>query len=182
MKLYIKKINHCFECPQFYYSVPWCGIANKLLPIYHRTGPPDWCPLPDTPRDNAEPPTGTAGKDTMNQKQTQQLPSPPVPRSVFDRCVNIDWPTVWKAIGTRKGHRAECDDRESLLTVIPDEQGDMHMDMIRHPMAEKCGGGFGTPTFRARTYVGGGRCERIRIALVLLALAISEDQPSAGGQ
>ena len=97
--------------------------------------------------------------------------------SVFDRCVKIDWEAVWKAIGTRSAHQAECDDRESLLTVIADDQGDLHMDMIRHPKAIECGGGFGTPTFRARTFAGGGRCERIRTALALLALAISEDQP-----
>ena len=99
--------------------------------------------------------------------------------SVFDRCVKIDWPAVWEAIGTLKSHQAECDDRESLLTVVADDQGDLHMDMTRHPMAHECGGGFGTPTFRARTLVGGGRCERIRTALALLALAISEDQPKS---
>jgi len=97
--------------------------------------------------------------------------------SVFDRCVNIDWPEYWKIVGTHHGHRAECDDRESLLTVWADPQGDMHVDILRHPMAEHCGGGFGVPSFRARTFQGGGRCERIRIALALLALAIAEDQP-----
>ena len=100
------------------------------------------------------------------------------PTSTFDRCVRMDWTAFWKAIGTREAHSAECDDRESILTVIADGQGDMHMDMIRHPKAHECGGGFGTPTFRARTFQGGGRCERIRIALALLALAISEDQPN----
>lgn len=102
--------------------------------------------------------------------------------SVFDRCVRVDWPELWRAIGTRTAHRAECDDRESVLTVIADDQGDLHVDMRRHPMARDCGGGFGSPTFRARTFTGGGRCERIRTALALLALAISEDQPNTTGQ
>lgn len=49
------------------------------------------------------------------------------------------------------------------------------MDMVKHPMADACGGGFGSPTFRARTFAGGGNHERVRIALALLALAIVED-------
>lgn len=69
----------------------------------------------------------------------------------------------------------ECDDRESILTLIADNQGDLHMDMVKHPMADACGGGFGSPTFRARTFAGGGNHERVRIALALLALAIVED-------
>lgn len=99
--------------------------------------------------------------------------------SVFDRCVNIDWPSYWKIVRPLTGHSAECDDRESILTVAADNQGDMHIDIVRHPMATECGGGYGIPSFRARTFQGGGRCERIRIALALLALAIAEDQPNS---
>lgn len=117
-------------------------------------------------------------------KRTQQAgknggsPSPLRLGSVFDSCVKVDWEKLWKSIGTKAAHTVECDDRESILTVIADNQGDMHLDMIRHPMAERCGGGFGSPTFRARTFAGGGQHERIRIALALLALAIVEDIPN----
>lgn len=96
--------------------------------------------------------------------------------SVFDKCVNVDWTALWKVIGTKTSHTVCCDDHESLLIVIADNQGDMHLNTIEHPEAEEyCRRGFSSPTFRARTFAGGGRNERVRIALALLALAIVED-------
>lgn len=105
-------------------------------------------------------------------------PGAPAAGSVFDRCVKIDWPALWASIGTRRAHSAECDDREGLLSVLASEDGYLHLALDPHPMAAECGGGFGSPTFRARTFAGGGRGARIRAALALLALAILED----GGQ
>ena len=98
-------------------------------------------------------------------------------KSVFDSCVKPDWTRLWESVKTNTEYSVECDDRESILTVVADNQGDIHLYLIRHPKAEECGGGFGGPTFRARTFAGGGRNERIRIALSLLALAITEDVP-----
>jgi hypothetical protein len=95
--------------------------------------------------------------------------------SAFDRMVTPDWQKIWSEIGTRMGHQVECDDRESFMTVIIDDQGDAHLEVTRQSKARECGGGFGNPTFRARTYQGGGRNERVRLALILLALAIVED-------
>ena len=95
--------------------------------------------------------------------------------SAFDAMVTPCWNAIWDRLGTKVQHQAECDDRESIMTVVIDDQGDAHLDLMRHPKAVECGGGFGSPTFRARTFQGGGRSERVRLALILLALAITED-------
>lgn len=49
--------------------------------------------------------------------------------------------------------------------------GDMHLFLDAHPRGDS----LGCPSFRARTWAGGGRMERVRVALLLLALAIKED-------
>jgi len=77
---------------------------------------------------------------------------------------------VWNKIGTRIMHSCECDDAEGFLKVGASPDGDLHLSVSPHPNA--LGMHYG---FRARTYLGGGRNERVRKALMLLALAIKED-------
>lgn len=91
-------------------------------------------------------------------------------KSAFDKMVRVDWPELWRIVETMNPHRIQCDDREGEVVVIPDKMGDIHLSL------EPCEGMTGArPSFRARTYGGGGRNERVRIALALLALAIEED-------
>lgn len=94
----------------------------------------------------------------------------PKPKSAFDAMVTPDWPTIWAKIGTQVGHKVECDDAESFMRVIASRDGDMHLvlDHGRNQLGM-------TPTFRARTFQGGGRNDRVRLALAMLALAIVED-------
>jgi hypothetical protein len=94
----------------------------------------------------------------------------PKPKSAFDAMVTPDWPTIWAKIGTQVGHKVECDDAESFMRVIASRDGDMHL-VLDHGR-NQCGM---TPTFRARTFQGGGRNDRVRLALAMLALAIVED-------
>jgi hypothetical protein len=90
--------------------------------------------------------------------------------SKFDKMVNVEWPVLWETVKTMDSHMVECDDAEGLLTVMADSMGDFHMWLT--PGRNMTGL---SPSFRARTTGGGGRYERIRIALALLALAIAED-------
>lgn len=102
-------------------------------------------------------------------------PSPESPaahpkESAFDKMVRVNWPELWNRVKTDSPHLIGCDDREGTLVVIPDRMGDLHICI------EPCQGMLGArPSFRARTFSGGGRNERVRIALALLALAIEED-------
>lgn len=84
--------------------------------------------------------------------------------------VKIDWASLWESIGTMNSHEVECDDREGVITVMSDSMGD-----LRLWLSEGSQPSTGIPSFRARTFGGGGRNERVRIALALLALAITED-------
>jgi hypothetical protein len=95
--------------------------------------------------------------------------------SLFEKCVNIDWDNIWKELDTRTIYRAECDDVGGLLDVSISPDGDVHVMMHDHPRAEECGGHFGSPAFRARTYIGGGHQYKVREALIMLALAIKEE-------
>ena len=90
--------------------------------------------------------------------------------SLFDRAVKVDWEKLWAKVGTQRNHTVECDDAEGYLRVIASCDGDFHLtlDHGRNQTSFQ-------PTFRARTFQGGGRNERVRRALALLALAIAED-------
>jgi hypothetical protein len=74
-------------------------------------------------------------------------------------------------------YRIECDDGAGVLSVCLGVDGDMHATVYPGPRAEELGH-FGSPGYRARTHTGGGRCERVRKALLLLALAIKADAPN----
>ena len=37
--------------------------------------------------------------------------------SAFDGMVTPDWKAIWDRLGTRVQHQAECDDRESIMTL-----------------------------------------------------------------
>ena len=92
-------------------------------------------------------------------------------QSAFDRMVKIDWASLWSAIGTNHLHQIECDDAEGFLNVGASRDGDMHLSLdggrLQHGPS---------PSFRARTHQGGGRHERTRKALALLALAMLADK------
>ena len=90
--------------------------------------------------------------------------------SLFDQAVKVNWEKLWANVGTQRNHTVECDDAESFLRVIASCDGDFHLtlDHGRNQTGMQ-------PTFRARTFQGGGRNDRVRKALALLALAIAED-------
>jgi hypothetical protein len=93
------------------------------------------------------------------------------PVSVFDAVTkSFDAQAVWQQIGTAQSHRCHCDDGDGILAVAASLDGDMWLCLYpgRNQMSLQ-------PGFRARTWNGGGRKERVRKALMLLALAISED-------
>lgn len=90
----------------------------------------------------------------------------------------LPWPELWEHVGDRVRHSFRCDDRCGVLTVLAGPDGDMWAGMDKGD--SDCH--FGPPGIRARTYIGGGRSERVRRALMLLALAIKADSPTAGGK
>lgn len=94
--------------------------------------------------------------------------------SLFDRSVKVDWEKLWAKVGTQRNHTVECDDAEGFMRVIASCDGDFHLT-LDHGRNQT---GF-QPTFRARTFQGGGRNDRVRKALALLALAIAEDTENA---
>lgn len=98
----------------------------------------------------------------MNPKKTD---------SVFDEATgNFDFHAIFEKIGTQQMHRCECDDADGVLTVGASLDGDMWLALYEHPRQLSM-----LPGFRARTWQGGGRKERVRKALMLLALAVVED-------
>ena len=103
----------------------------------------------------------------MRQKPPTDTPAS---CSVFDSMVTPDWPRIWDRIGTCRQHTAECDDAESYMQLVASNDGDMFLTLDRgrnqHCMH---------PSFRARTFCGGGHHDRVRLALAMLALAIAED-------
>jgi hypothetical protein len=92
--------------------------------------------------------------------------------SVFDTLVNMDWGKLWPQIKAMEAYSVECDDAQGIITVICAPDGDLHLMMDDHERMD-C---KGDPGFRVRTYFGGGNKERVRRALLLLALAIKEDE------
>jgi hypothetical protein len=92
--------------------------------------------------------------------------------SLFNKLTESLWHTdIWSRVQGMENYQVECDDREGTLAVVIDHQGDAHLKVWP---TERTTYGM-SPTFRARTFAGGGRNERTRIALILLALAIKED-------
>ncbi|MFA6679158.1 MAG: hypothetical protein WCR96_01555 [Candidatus Methanomethylophilaceae archaeon] len=91
-------------------------------------------------------------------------------KSDFEKMVKIDWPKIWEKIGTNSLHMVECDDAEGYLHVGVSCDGDFHLNLERG--RNQLGM---TPSFRARTFAGGGMHEKVRQALALLTLAIIED-------
>lgn len=68
----------------------------------------------------------------------------------------------------------ECDDCGGGLHIGFGPDGDIHVRLDEHPRGEELGH-IGGPGFRCRTWIGGGRNRRVHEALVLLMLAIQED-------
>ena len=92
--------------------------------------------------------------------------------SAFDKITkDLDWSDIWNSIDSDGINSISCDDAESYLCVTPSCDGDFHLWLTPHEGAIK----IGHPSFRARTYMGGGNNSRVRTALALLALAIVED-------
>lgn len=92
-------------------------------------------------------------------------------KSTFDGLVKMQWEKVWAAVKPNEWQSFSCDDAEGNLNIVIDPMGDVHMHLLP---GRQMTGGF--PTIRARTWGGGGRSERVRCALILLALAIKEDR------
>jgi hypothetical protein len=92
--------------------------------------------------------------------------------SLFDRLVTMDWQALWEVVETMEFTNIECDDAEGWLSVCASCDGDLHLSVYPNEKGSR----IGSPSFRARTYDGGGRHERVRQALLLLAVAIKEDQ------
>lgn len=91
---------------------------------------------------------------------------------LFDKIArNLPSIEIWEHVGDREAHNFRCDDRLGILTVSAGPDGDLHAWMSEGDN-EQC---YGPPTIRARTYSGGGNSERVRRALMLLALAIKAD-------
>lgn len=91
---------------------------------------------------------------------------------LFDKITaKLPFPEMWEHVGDRQGHEFRCDDRCGVLVVLAGPDGDMHAGI--QPGDSDCH--FGSPGIRARTHTGGGRSERVRRALMLLALAIKAD-------
>lgn len=91
--------------------------------------------------------------------------------SVFDSLVDMSWGKIWSEISSDCSYTAECDDGQGVLDIVCTFDGDLHLFVSPHPRMNI----IGNPSFRARTYFGGGKQERVRRALILLALAIKED-------
>lgn len=90
--------------------------------------------------------------------------------SLFDEFVSIEWEKLWEKVNTDGRYTVECDDAESYMHVALSCDGDVHLMLDRGRNQY----GF-QPTFRSRTFGGGGRNHRVRKALLMLALAIEED-------
>ena len=91
---------------------------------------------------------------------------------VFNKLINCDWTLIWSKIKSMKSYRSECDDGQGILNVVSSLDGDMHLFLTPHSRADDPY----SQSFRARTWCGGGRNERTRVALMLLAIAIQEDE------
>ena len=91
---------------------------------------------------------------------------------VFNNIVNCDWPLIWSKIEQMKFYKTDCDDGQGTLGVCCSVDGDMYLSLRDHPRMDTPR----NPSFRARTFQGGGRQDRTRIALMLLAIAIQEDE------
>lgn len=108
--------------------------------------------------------------DELNTKTARDgTRTSPCSGSVFDQCVNMDYSKIFDRI--MEPQSATCDDREGVLTVTVALDGDLHLWVKSTPQTTM----KFSPSFRARTVGGGGRNQRIRDALMLLALAINED-------
>ena len=94
--------------------------------------------------------------------------------SVFDELVNMDYEKVWTVVNKDTRFVIECDDREGLMQVCMGMDGDMHVFINGTEMTTML------PSFRARTIGGGGHNQKVRKALLLLAIAISEDEAENG--
>lgn len=91
---------------------------------------------------------------------------------LFDRLTKgFPYSEAYAIIGDREVHEFLCDDRCGVLTVTVGPDGDLWAGM--HEGDSDCH--FGPPGVRARTYSGGGRSERVRQALMLLAVAMVAD-------
>ena len=92
-------------------------------------------------------------------------------KSAFESVTSIDWATIWSKVRPETQYSAECDDAEGYLNVIVSREGDVFLTIDRG--ANQAGM---HPSFRSRTHGGGGHKEKIRQALLILAMAIIEDE------
>ena len=92
-------------------------------------------------------------------------------KSVFDQMVKVDWGKLWPQLTVMQQYEVDCDDGQGILVVTPALDGDLHVWLDEHERADS----IGDKSYRARTFAGGGRNERVRKALLMLALAIKED-------
>ena len=55
----IAEIDCCWICPQHEYKMayPYCGKKRRTFPVGFdgQNKIPDWCPLPDVPKENPRP-------------------------------------------------------------------------------------------------------------------------------
>ena len=92
----------------------------------------------------------------------------------FDNFVKVDWNKIWAGIPEQRT-QLECDDKGGILSLCLARDGDVHLAVFPHAKADQLGH-FGSPGVRVRTIAGGGRNSRTREALLLLMLAIAEDE------
>jgi len=102
--------------------------------------------------------------------QPAQIPMPPAPPpSLFDKVTEgFNYQEMFAKMG-EDPVRLLCDDRNGELMVMLAVDGDMHLAVYPASQTQL------QPGFRARTYGGGGRHERVRKALMILAVAMLED-------
>lgn len=96
---------------------------------------------------------------------------------LFDKLVKLPFQEVFKEVDTMTRYDIRCDDGDGLLSVVLSLDGDMHAAIDEAPNRRELYH-YGPVSFRARTFIGGGRNERVRQALLLLALAIKADSES----
>jgi hypothetical protein len=102
--------------------------------------------------------------------QLDKIPMPPKPApSLFDEVTKgFNYQKMFAKMGDKQV-RLPCDDRNGELAVMLAVDGDMHLAVYPASQTQL------QPGFRARTYGGGGRHERVRKALMILAVAMIED-------
>lgn len=104
---------------------------------------------------------------------------PRAPKTPFEKLTKgFNYQNVYQALEIRSTkdnpHHSQslrCDDGQGLLSVTLAVDSDVHASVTALPSSD-----FEfMPSFRCRTYAGGGRNEKTRMALLILMLAMKED-------